>query len=165
MTVVSNTGPLIGLAKVGRLDLLRDLFGEVLIPPTVQKELFGRVGLETDEIERALGQYIQKRILQAVDRETDEITRKLDAGEKEAIALASGFPKNEVLLLMDDRAGREAAKKLGIPKTGLVGLLLIAKERKAVPMVAPILHLLRNNGYWLSDALVQRAKNLAGEEE
>lgn len=45
MTVVSNTGPLIGLAKVGRLDLLQELFGEVLIPPTVQRVLaFGRSG-------------------------------------------------------------------------------------------------------------------------
>jgi predicted nucleic acid-binding protein len=49
--VVSNTGPIIALAKIGKLDLLKSLVGEVLIPPFVHKELFGKVGAEAVRIE------------------------------------------------------------------------------------------------------------------
>ena len=54
MKLVSNTGPIIGLAKIGRLDLLKSLAGEVLIPPFVHKELFGKLGVEAVRIEEGL---------------------------------------------------------------------------------------------------------------
>jgi predicted nucleic acid-binding protein len=37
--VVLDTGPIIALAEIGRLDLLQALYGEVLIPPAVRHEL------------------------------------------------------------------------------------------------------------------------------
>ncbi len=43
MKVVSNTGPLIGLAKIGQLLLLKSMYTEVLIPPIVHRELLGKV--------------------------------------------------------------------------------------------------------------------------
>jgi len=68
MKIISDTGPLIGLAKIDRLPILKDIAAEILIPP---------------------------------------------------VALAS-ILSEDVLLLMDDRAGRVAAAKLGIPTTGLI---------------------------------------------
>jgi predicted nucleic acid-binding protein len=56
--IVSNTGPIIGLAKIGRLDLLQSLTGEVLIPSSVHKELFGKTGAEATPIEVALSDFI-----------------------------------------------------------------------------------------------------------
>jgi predicted nucleic acid-binding protein len=64
---------------------------------------------------------------------------------------------------MDDRAGRQAARKLGVPVTGVVGLLLLAKEKGLVQRVEPLLEELRESGYWLSDEIVEAAMKLAEE--
>jgi predicted nucleic acid-binding protein len=59
MRIVSNTGPIIGLARIGMIHILKDLAGEVLIPPFVHKELFGKTGRETIHIENAIGDFIK----------------------------------------------------------------------------------------------------------
>lgn len=50
MKAVSNTGPLIALAKVDSLYLLRELFGEVLIPSMVHRELCAKGGTEWEAL-------------------------------------------------------------------------------------------------------------------
>ncbi len=67
------------------------------------------------------------------------------------------------ILLLDDKAGRNAAKKLGLPTTGLVGVLILAKEKGLINEVSSLLEELRIEGYWLGDSLIKIAKNLAGE--
>ena len=59
MKIVSDTGPIIGLAKIDQIFLLKKLATEVLIPPFVQKELFGKIGVESDQIDQALSDFIQ----------------------------------------------------------------------------------------------------------
>ena len=78
----------------------------------------------------------------------------------QAIALA--FSSNG-LLLIDDRAGRKAARQLGVEVTGVVGVLLEAKRIGHIPMIKPILETIRHHGYWLSDALVETALQIANE--
>lgn len=162
MKLVSNTGPIIGLAKIGRLDLLNNLVGEVLIPPFVHKELFGKVGSEAVMIEEGLRNFINVAEVTATERSVEAVLSELDEGERQAIALAFGLG-GDVLLLIDDRAGRQAAKRLGVPVTGLVGLLLLAKEKGLVNRVEPLIRKLRESGYWISDEVVTAAKKLAGE--
>ena len=53
MKIVADTGPIIGLAKIGRISLLKDLASEVLIPPIVHKELYGRIEVESEQIDQA----------------------------------------------------------------------------------------------------------------
>lgn len=55
MKIISNTSPIIGLAKIGKLDLLKSLAEEVFIPRLVYRELLGKLGNETDAIELAVG--------------------------------------------------------------------------------------------------------------
>ena len=75
-----------------------------------------------------------------------------------------GLAKIEKLdLLIDDYAGRKAARDLKIGVTGLVGLLLLAKERGLVEKVTPLIERIRGTGYWLSDEVVEIARRLAGE--
>lgn len=64
---------------------------------------------------------------------------------------------------MDDRAGREAANKLGIPVTGLLGLLIRLKEKGLIKNIESSIEDLRKNGYWLSDDIVHLAIKLSGE--
>jgi len=67
-------------------------------------------------------------------------------------------------LLIDDRAGRQAAEDLGINKTGLVGILILAKQRGYVDDISSLLEQLRSAGYWLSDEILAVARKVAKEE-
>jgi predicted nucleic acid-binding protein len=162
MKIVSDTGPIIGLAKIGMINLLKTVASEVLIPPFVYKELFGRTGAETDHIENALRDFIKVTPVEGLESLEAEVLSQLGEGEKQAVALASGLGEG-VLLLIDDNAGRRAARKLGIAVTGLIGLLLLAKERGLVRRVGPLFEELRQAGYWLSEDIIGIAKGIAGE--
>ena len=93
MKIVSNTGPLIGLAKIDRLSVLKDIASAVLIPSVVHRELLGN-----------------------------------------------------------------------IPTTGLIGILLLAKEKGILENIGLLIDELRSQGYWISDEVADLAKELAGEK-
>ena len=162
MRIVSNTGPIIGLAKIGKVGLLKSFATEVFIPPFVQKELFGKIGSETVHIENALDEFIRVMPADVSMPSTAGTPVELDEGERQAVALAFALGK-DVLLLIDDYAGRQAARSLQINVTGLVGLLLLAKEKRLVENVGSLIEELRKAGYWLSDEIVEIAIKLAGE--
>ena len=163
MTLVSNTGPLIALAKISRLSLLRTLgWDAVFIPPRVHRELLGKVGPESAEIDAALDTFLRVVRPPAVAEGVRAAVAGLDDGEQEVIALAASMDA-PVAILLDDHAARSAAKQLGLHVTGSVGILLLAKKRGFIAQVAPHLEEARRKGYWLSDGLIALAKHLAGE--
>ncbi len=163
MKIVSDTGPLIGLAKIDCLFTLKYITTEVLIPTAVYRELLGKVGLESENIDSALKDFIRVADLTAMDSTTKEALVDLDEGEKQAIGLASTFSE-DILLLIDDRAGRLVAEKLNILTTGLIGILLLAKEKGILGNIGSLIDELRNQGYWISDEIAGIAKDLAGEK-
>ena len=162
MKIVSDTGPLIGLAKISKIHLLRNIAEEVLIPPMVHRELLGKIGDEADQIDLALRDFIQIKKIPALGQEAESALSGLGEGEKQAIGLAYQLD-NDVILLLDDRAGRQVAARLNIFTTGLIGLLLVAKEKGFVESVGTHIKELRDNGYWLSDDIMKTASKLAGE--
>jgi hypothetical protein len=162
MKIVSNTGPIIGLAKVGLLFILNRLASEVLIPPMVQKELLGKIGGESEQIDKALKEFIRVKDFDPMDSTTQHAVSDLDEGERQVLGLASSIG-GDVLVLMDDRAGRQVASRLNISVSGVVGLLLLAKEEGIVEKIAPLLEELRTEGYWLSDEVIKVSKKIAGE--
>lgn len=162
MKIVADTGPIIGLAKIGKISLLKKLADEVLIPPIVHKELYGKIGFESNQIDRALSDFVSVAELGSLEIKEDERTANLGEGEKQCIYLAFSL-KKDVLLLLDDRAARQAADKFYIPKTGLVGFLILAKSRGLIDNVGSLLSELRSAGYWLSDEIIAVARKLAGE--
>lgn len=161
MKIVSNTGPLIALAKIKQISLLKDIAEAVFIPPIVHRELLGKVGDESQEIDYALSGFIRVTEPGLLAPATELAIAALDEGERQAIGLASTVAGD--ILLLDDRAGRAVAKKLNIPTMGLVALLLLAKERGLVANIGQLIEELRNKGYWLSDEVIEVAKRLAGE--
>jgi len=160
--IVSNTGPLIGLAKVEQLEVLRRLAREVYIPPQVEIELLARRAPETGLLAAALKGLIQVKPPGTSSPNIESVLRPLDEGERQAVVLARSFAE-PVLLLLDDRVGRIAARKLGQPLTGLAGLLLMAKQRGFVPAVVPLLLAVRKGGYWVADDVVEVVRKLASE--
>ena len=161
MSVVSNTGPLIALAKVDRLDILKRLFDRVEIHPAVHRELFASRKPESPRLDEAMTHFVQTAPSLVIPAEVQTATAHLGEGEQQAIALALD---RRALLLMDDHAGRTAARRLGVVATGSIGVLIRAKERGLVAQVLPLLQEIRGRGYWLSDELLTEAARLAGEQ-
>ncbi len=125
---VSNTSPLLNLAIIGRLGLVRSQFGSVLVPPAVVKEFHleeGRPGSS------ALRQAIEGGWIVEKEPSDDPLVRTLrqdlDQGESEAIALA--VEEGAGLILLDEREGRRRARNVGLEMTGALGILAQADRR------------------------------------
>lgn len=160
MSIISNTGPLIALAKANQLRLLESLFDQVHIPLSVHRELLAKSGVEAERLDQAFATFI--RVVEHLEpaEAVRSVTLSLDRGEQEAVALAHQM---KLTLLIDDRLGRQAARRLNLPVTGTISVLLHAKQEKLIPLVRPVLEEIRNQGYWLSDELIAAATGLARE--
>ncbi len=156
--VVVNNTPLVALWTLDRLDLLRELYDEVLIPAAVRDEF---LAVETERRQAALqaAPWIHPATLQSPRRILTYTG--LDQGEAEVIALAEETEAR--LVIIDERRGRQYARRLGIPVTGTVGILLLAKEMGLLPAVAPALDFLVAAGLYLSPDLYDQALHLANE--
>ncbi|MBN9690820.1 MAG: DUF3368 domain-containing protein [Verrucomicrobia bacterium] len=151
MIVVADTSPLIALSRVQRLDLLREMFGTLLLPDAVWNELTGE-GMERPGAVSVLeAKWIERKSVE--DRALVSVLRRdLGAGESEAIALAR--ETNGCVLLMDERLGRSVAKRLGLQVTGLVGVLVDARERGLLRDPKGVVDDLQElAGFWLSPEL------------
>lgn len=160
MIVVSDSSPLITLAAAGHLDLLHALYGRVLVPEAVHREVTGaRAELPGAE---AVRQAAWVELVVVADRTLVALLEQdVDMGEAEAIALA--VERGADLVLLDERPARRRADLLGLRYTGVVGVLLEAKERGLVSAVRPVLDAMRASGFWLSDAVYRQALALVGE--
>ena len=147
MIVVSDTSPILNLAVIGRLDLLRDLYSELVVPETVRRELSWN-GIQLD---RSWMRLAFARDQSAVAALLDQ----LDPGEAEAIVLAGECGAE--LLLVDEKRGRRIAMERGLEVTGLLGVLAEAKARGFIGECKPILEdLIQVAGFWIGDDLRQR---------
>ena len=123
MPAVSNTSPLFYLIAVGQAELLGQLFGEVLIPPAVLRELrHAGAPLEVREWAFRIPPWARVLAPAGVDRALD-----LGPGEMEAIALAKEI--GNTLLLIDERKGRKAAVENGLRTAGTLNILEEAAAR------------------------------------
>lgn len=147
----ADASPLFGLAQIGRLALLPDLFDAVLVPPAVGRETALPVGRQPWLVERPLARPIPPRVR----------TPSLGAGETEAIALA--LEAGVSAILVDERAGRRLAAAVGLDVVGTVGILLRAKERGHLVSVRPDLDALLGSGFFISTSLYRYALLRAGE--
>jgi len=161
MIVVSDTSPLCNFAIVDRLWLLEAIYQMVIIPEVVASELAAASNPTISAILQ-LG-WIQTQPLtnaQLADRLQQE--RGLDAGEAHAIALALELQADD--LLVDERLGRREAVRLGLSIVGILGILLVAKQRSLIPQVQPVIAaLIDRAGFRVSPQLYQRVLALAQE--
>jgi len=131
MPAVSNTSPIFNLARIQRLDLLREQFGTVWIPEAVNAELRSVPDRDTGraiEDAREAG-WLENRPASNATLIT-LLTAELHRGEAEAIALA--LELNVERVLIDERDGRILARDLGLPVTGVLGILLRAKNKPEI---------------------------------
>lgn len=157
--VVVNATPIISLSLADQLDLLRHLYGEVVIPPAVRSEVLtgGRSGKGVAELRAA--DWIKVVALQ--DPRRADLLSDLDRGEAEVIALAQ--ERSAGLVILDERLARRHALRLNLRITGTVGIFLRAKQKGLVSRIEPLIQQILNRGVHLSPALVDKALRLAGE--
>ena len=125
MIVVSDTTPLISLMKVSLLNVLCDLFGEILIPASVYNELTSNENFSFEAAEIQNSAFI--KVVTIENQKIVEVLQKasgLDLGESEAIAYADNVKAD--FLLMDEVRGRRVARSMGLKIMGTVGVLLAA---------------------------------------
>lgn len=147
MLVISNTSPLLNLAIINRLHLIREQFTEITIPSVVLKELRIdenipgspqlREGYEADWIK-----------VKAVENQAfvQLLKRELDEGEAEAIAL--GIELKADLVLLDERDGRKIARSLGLNITGVLGIILRGWQQGNISSVKTIINQLRSDAHF-----------------
>lgn len=162
MSVVSNSSPLISLARIGKLDLLRQLYGEVFIPEAVWHEVVVKGARESGADEVKAATWIKMQPI-AESTLAHALRQELDAGEAEAIVLTMEMQAE--LLIMDEKVGREVAKHLGLRYTGLIGVLVEAKQKGTLSEIKLHLDALRNiAGFRIRDSLYKRVLQDEREE-
>ncbi|MBP6469229.1 MAG: DUF3368 domain-containing protein [Chloroflexi bacterium] len=161
MIVVSDTSPLMNMAIISQLEILTELYGEVVIPQAVHDELVLKgQGMPGSQQIRSLPWLTVRQVRN--DSLVIALRLQLDRGESEAIALAIELGAD--LLLIDERKARAVAQQFNLEYTGLLGLLIEAKEKGFITAVEPLLRSLREKaGFWISDPLYDYVLRSAGE--
>jgi predicted nucleic acid-binding protein len=159
MIFVADSGPLISFARAGRLELLRQVVGDLWIPDAVYHELVTKGAQRPGAEETSAGVWIKRQSI--TDREAvRRLPRKLGEGEREAIILAQELG---AVLLVDDPDAREMAVELGVSILGSLGLLREAKLQGHIAAVRPHLDALRAHHFRLSDVTYQTFLQQIGE--
>jgi len=129
MNVICNTSPIIGLSAINRLELLWLLFDKVIIPNEVYLEIQNAKTNKTGvkELTKALEEnnieiyHIKNRDL------VYKLYGRLHTGELEVIVSAKELKIKHVII--DDRSARIMANSMYLKTLGIMGILLIAKEK------------------------------------
>ena len=158
--IVCNAGPLIALAGIGQLGLLRELFGEVLVADEVRLEVEagGKSGAGAGMFQTEPGLRVT-----SLSRKMDPLLASLlDRGEAATIALA--LQESAGLVLMDEVKGRRVARDVyGLAVIGTGRVLVEARRAALISEVRPLIGQMRANGYWLAETIVAEILRQAGE--
>lgn len=161
MRVVCDSTVLIGLAKIGKLDLLKQIYEEVYIPEAVYTEVVSRGKGKPGVREIANALWIKKEPVKE-RRTVDLLIAEMGYGEAEVLVLSKEL--NADWLLVDDERARAAAISAGFNIIGLAGILLLAKQLKLIPSIKPLFDELRNKNFRISDKICKQILKKAGEE-
>lgn len=159
MIVVSDTSPITNLIQIGNLDLLRQLYQRIIIPPAVYSELAfldnqKTLLIEADWIEPI--EITDQRLL-------PELLGRVDRGEAEAIIIA--LELNADLILMDEQTGRGVAEEYGLKLTGVLGVLVQAKQKGLISEVKFFMEKLKNEAsFRIHPNLFEKILALVGEQ-
>ena len=128
MIVISDTTPIISLLKANHLEVLQGLYGNVLIPKAVYRELTENPIYSEEAKTIKVLDFLKMVPVENV--KSVNVLRSvtgLDAGESEALIMYD--EQNADLLLMDEHKGRRVAKQLNVRYIGTVGILMLAYDK------------------------------------
>lgn len=157
---IVNTSPLVYLHRIGALDWLAKLFGEVWVPSAVVSELEEgqRKGYDVPEPRN----YSWLKVVAPRVIPSEWLTLDLGAGEIAAMALALENPSR--IAVLDDARARQIAQAAGLTVWGTLKVLLEAKSLGLTEKIEPHVNRLAETGMWISDDIRKRILALAGEK-
>ena len=163
MIVISDTSTITNLAAIQHLQLLAQLYNQVIIPEAVYRELTDIAPPVPGTLEVQSVTWLEVRDVvnrKSVERLQGEMS--LDLGESEAIALA--LELNADLLLIDERRGRAEANRLGLRITGLLGILVEARYQNLSVAVKPLMDaLISTSEFRVSPVLYNQILEMVNE--
>lgn len=156
MQIVSNTSPILNLAIIDKLHLLKNQFSKIIIPEGVFEELKVELKLPGSNL---IKQSIQDEwicIKSFTDRKLFSLlNQQLDKGESEAITLALELEEERILI--DERNARQIAVSMGLMPTGVIGVLLKAYKKNEISNLEYEIKLLKEKaGFYISEELVKK---------
>ena len=158
--MICNTGPLIALSMIDRIDILRHLFKLIAVPEAVHKEI-----LEGGITNAGLANYRKIKWIKVITLSSPAdplLETSLDSGEAAVIELARELNANFVLI--DERKARKIARTVyGLHVIASARVLVEAKRRGLLRNVGAALQAMRDGGYWIGDSIVDVALKKAGE--
>lgn len=158
--VVVNTTPLIALSHVGQLDILKKLYGEIIIPEAVYRKL----SVKTESVCKKMVDISLDWI--HVDNIENQMAKsmyktQLHDGEVEVMILSKEIVADVVII--DDANAKKHAKYLGLPVTGTLGALIKAKREGYVEELKPILKQMVEDGIYISQSVMELCLKQVGE--
>ncbi|HET6145968.1 MAG TPA: DUF3368 domain-containing protein [Polyangia bacterium] len=160
--VVSDSTAIIHLSRINALQVLKAVYGEILIPQAVFDELLAGGTAQPGALQVLNSTWIKKVKVQNAAI-VARLSAHLDIGESEAIALA--VETGADVLIIDEKMGREVARRLVPRIIGMVGILLEAKKAGHIKEVKPLLLDLKKTGFKLGDDVLNYALAAAGEDK
>ncbi|MCM1135451.1 MAG: DUF3368 domain-containing protein [Clostridium sp.] len=158
--VVVNTTPLIALSHVGHLELLKKLYGEIIIPEAVYRELSVKEeSICKKTVDRAIDWVLVDKIKNQMAKAMYKT--QMHDGEVEVMILAKEIAADVVII--DDANAKKHAKYLGLPVTGTLGVLIKAKQNGYIDELKPILQQMVENGIYILRSLVDLCLRQAEE--
>ena len=161
MIVISDTSCIGYLIIIDKLLLLKENFSKIIIPEKVHKEILQLSSKYN------LDKYLKSEWITSMSitnyKLYKELLNRVDEGESEAIVLSQEIHAD--LLLIDERKGTLLARSLGIKTIGLLGVLLLSKEKQMIPHVKPILdELIANTTFRIDKILYTNVLKQANEQ-
>jgi predicted nucleic acid-binding protein len=164
--VIADAGPLIALARIDSLSLLRGLFGQMCITAQVRDEILPAAAAfpDADLLKRTLLEGWIK-VVESPHGDWKPLNPGVDPGEASSIHAACRWRDagDAVLLVMDDRAGRLEAKAHGIALIGTAVVIGLAKSEGLIPAAKPLLERLTQSGYYIGQAVIAAVLADVGE--
>ncbi len=161
--IISNATPLIAFARIGQLELLRKVVGNLIIPHAVEHEISEYTEYTQTKrgvIDLSQEKWITVQSLQS-QKQVSLLLPTLDRGEAEVIALA--LERQARLVLIDELTGRKVAESLNLNVSGSVGILIRAKQMSAIPAIKPLLKEMRKQGVHFSQRFIDAVLYQLGE--
>ncbi len=158
--VVVNTTPLIALSHVGQINLLKELYGEIIIPEAVYEELSVKAeSVCKKAVDSSLDWIRVEKIKNLMAREMYKT--QLHDGEVEVMILSKEIRADVVII--DDANAKKYAKYLKLPVTGTLGVLIRAKREGYIDRLEPILRQMVERGIYISQNLIELCLKQTGE--